>query len=406
MHDYLTFLTRHPRRLALGFLLTFFGSFGQTFFIALFGGEIRAEFSLTPGSFGAVYSAATLTSAALMIQVGAWIDRAALRIYIAFILSGLAMAALVLGLVPTNSLIVLFGVILLLRLCGQGLLGHTATTVMAREFGRDRGKAISFATLGHSAGEAILPLTAVALMAALGWRGAWTVIGLVVLLAALPLLLRLAGPTHDVAAGQRGGVQAGSESDWTRRRVLGDPAFYLLLPAMLAPPFINTGIFFHQVPLVEAKGWPLALFASAFTTYAVVTVAATLYGGRLVDRTSAQSVLRYALLPLALGLVLLAGSSHPLTSHGYMILAGMSQGLFYTIATALWAELYGLRYLGAIRALSTSMMVIATGLSPALFGWLIDAGMAMETILALCAGWCAAALPAAFAARRLAAARS
>lgn len=407
MRAYLAFLRRHPGKLALGVALTFFGSFGQTYFIALFGGEIRAQFGLTPGGFGAVYSAATLTSAALMIQAGAMIDRVALRPYIKAIVLGLTAPALLFSFLDTASVIVLFITILLLRLCGQGLMGHTASTIMARDFDRDRGKAISLATLGHSAGEAVFPLIAVALMALWGWRGTWLAVAGVLALVALPLLMRLSNqrpgavtsvPIAPLASGQTG--------DWTRRRVLLDPAFYLLLPATLAPPFINTGIFFHQVPLVEAKSWPLALFASAFTTYAVVTVAATLYGGRLVDRTSAGAVLRYALLPLALGLAVLAAMDHPLAAHGYMVLAGMSQGLFYTIATALWAELYGLRHLGAIRALATSMMVISTGLSPALFGWLIDAGVAIDTILTFCALWCMAAIPLVVAALRLVSARS
>lgn len=398
------FICRHPRRLALGFLLTFFASFGQTYFIAVFGGQLREAFSLGVAGFGVVYSGATLASGLLILYLGGLIDRLALPLYVGSATAGLALAALMLASPASGSPLYLFAVLLLLRLCGQGLLSHASATTMAREFTRDRGKALTFTALGHAGGEAVFPIGAVALMALVGWNGVWLAIAASLLFLALPLFLWLARHRHSPLA-QRPAGQAEEMSregvDWSRAEVLRDPVFYLLAPAVMTPPVLNTGIFFHQVPLVEAKGWPLSLFAGAFTVYALATVIAILYGGRQVDRIGAAGVLRFALAPLALGLVLLVMSDAAWAAYAFMACSGLSTGIFFTSSTAIWAETYGITHLGAIRALASSMMVFATAAAPALFGWLLDAGLGFDRLLGLCAGWTMLVIPNIFLARTM-----
>lgn len=398
------FIRRHPRRLALGFLLTFFASYGQTYFIAVFGGQLRETFSLGVAGFGAVYSAATLSSGLLILYLGGLIDRLALPLYVGSATVVLALAALMLGAPASASPLYLFAALLLLRLCGQGLLSHASATTMAREFTRDRGKALTFTALGHAGGEAVFPIAAVALMALAGWRGVWLAIAASLLFLALPLFLWLARHRHSPLAQRPAGESQDLPQDgvdWTRSEVLRDPVFYLLAPAVMTPPVLNTGIFFHQVPLVEAKGWPLSLFAGAFTIYALATVIAILYGGRQVDRIGAGGVLRFALLPLALGLALLALTDDAWGAYVFMALSGLSTGIFFTSSTAIWAETYGTGHLGAIRALASSMMVFATAAAPALFGWLLEAGLGFDRLLGLCAGWTMLVIPNIFLARAI-----
>lgn len=396
------FIRRHPRRLALGFLLTFFASFGQTYFIAVFGGQLRETFSLGVAGFGAVYSGATLLSGLLILYLGGLIDRLALPLYAGAATIVLASAAMALALAPVTNPAFLFIVLLLLRLCGQGLLSHASATTMAREFTRDRGKALTFTALGHAGGEAVFPVGAVALMAFVGWQGVWMVIALLLLVVALPLFLWLARARHAPPPPKRESLHAASgRTDWSRRAVLRDTVFYLLAPAVMTPAVINTGIFFHQVPLVESKGWPLSLFAGAFTVYALATVVAILYGGRQVDRIGASGVLRVSLLPLALGLVLLSLVDAPWAAYAFMTLSGLTTGIFFTSSTAIWAETYGVAHLGAIRALASAIMVFATAAAPALFGWLLDAGLGFDRLLGLCAAWTTLVVPNIFIARTI-----
>ncbi len=392
--SYLALLAGNKRLLAFGFLLTFLSSFGQTFFISLFNAEIRAAYGLTQGGFGTIYALATLTSAALLIPAGSLIDRWPLPRYTLFVLGGLLLAMAAMALMPPLSPLLLFPVILLLRFFGQGLLSQAGVIAMARYFERARGKAIAIGTLGHSAGEALFPLLGVALVALLGWRWTWGGLGIAVALTA-PLLalwlLRGHGARHAALLESLARTPQGLGDGWNRRRVLADPFFRYLLPTTLAPGFIFTGVIFCQVPLVEAKGWELSAFAATLAVYAAATLASSLLAGPLVDRLGAQRLYPFMLLPLIAGLLLLALWDHPLAAAGFMLLGGLTSGCYSPTSSALWAEVYGLANLGAIRGMIGGLTVFATALSPALMGLLLDAAVSIETLLLALAAYAVAA---------------
>ncbi|MCH9825026.1 MAG: MFS transporter, partial [Alphaproteobacteria bacterium] len=77
--DTLSFLRLNVRWLAAGALLMFMSSFGQTFFISIFAGEIRAEFGLSHGEWGGIYALGTLASAIVMVWSGGLTDRFRVR---------------------------------------------------------------------------------------------------------------------------------------------------------------------------------------------------------------------------------------------------------------------------------------------------------------------------------------
>ena len=383
-----TFIVENRRFLAFGLLLTVFSSFGQTFYIALFSAEIRGAFDLSHGDFGQLYGLATLASGACLIWLGRKIDAVDLRLYSALASAGIVAACLFMSAV--SSVALLWLAVFALRLTGQGLMTHTAATSMARYFDDRRGIAVSVASLGHSAGEAVFPLMAVALIAAIGWRETWVAVGLALAAVLVPLVLwtlKGHGERHRrylerLAAARRESAPAARQ--WSRRDVLRDPRFYLAMPAVQAPSFIGTGLFFHQVHLVETKGWSLAWFAGAFTAYAVATIAATLLAGAMVDRTSAVRLMRIHLLPMGLALGALAAFDHPYVAYVYLLLFGVSAGASLTVTGAVWAEVYGVAHLGAIRALTMALMVFSSALGPAVMGVMIDAGVGMEAIAAMC----------------------
>jgi MFS family permease len=153
--------------------------------------------------------------------------------------------------------------------------------------------------------------------------------------------------------------------------------------------FLLTGLFFHQVHLTETKGWDLQWYAFCFSAFAASQVVATLGTGPLVDRYGARRLMLVFLAPIAAGLAVLATTTSPGSALLYLALAGVSAGSSGTIGGALWAELYGTRHLGAIRALLSAIFVGATAVSPVLMGTLIDAGVTMETIAWLSIGWIA-----------------
>lgn len=401
MSGYLRFVLEHRGFLGFGFVLCFCSSFGQTFFVSLFGADLRGAFELSHGGFGLVYSLATLGSAATLVWAGRQIDVLDLRVYATLVCAGLAGAAFLLA--SAGSAVVLGLALYGLRLSGQGLMTHTAVTSMARYFAERRGTAMSLARLGLPLGEVLLPVPIVAVVAAEGWRATWVGLGVGVLAVGAPLVLwllrghgerhrahvaRLTAGSDDAPA--RDGAAAAPVVGWSRGHVLRDARFYLLQPGALAPACVCTGVFFHQAHVSELKGWPETLMAGSFAGFATGGVVGSLVAGVLVDRLAARRLLWLYLWPLAGAVGLLAASGAPLAAPLFMIGAGLSAGAGATIMSALWAEVYGTTHLGAIRSLATALAVLSSAASPVALGWLFDAGLALELVLGGCVAYVAA----------------
>jgi len=386
---YLPFILESPRLLGFGFLVAAFSSLGQTFFIGLFGAEIRADFDLDHGGFGTLYSLATVASAVSMVWLGRLIDRFDLRVFTSAVCLGLILASFIMG-AARHALVLGLG-IYLLRLAGQGLMSHIAITAMARYFEAGRGKAISLASMGHPASEAILPIVTVAVIGLLGWRTTWFAAGIMLALVLVPLVLLLLkdhGDRDRRYAEARAALDSSSRNqDWALSAVLRDPRFFLIVPGLMAPPFIITGLFFHQAQLVAGKGWSMTWFAGTFVAYALSTVAASFLAGPVVDRLGALRVLPAFLLPLGVALLFLALFDAPWVALVFMAVAAITTGAGHPITGALWAEAYGVTHLGSIRSVHHALMVLGSALSPAAMGLLLDDGVSMEAIAMLCVAW-------------------
>ena len=383
------FLSISPRFLAFGFFTALFSSFGQTFFIALSSTEIRAAFDLSHGDFGLIYSVATLASAGLLIWAGRIINNFDLRSYTSIAYVGLALACF--GMASVGTAVWMIPVIFGLRFTGQGLLSHISAFSMARYFDKHRGKALSTSSMGYHVGEALLPTVAVALIAAVGWREMWAGIGILLAVVLVPFMLWLLkghGERHKQLDEQTQGAWAPKKpTGWTRRQVLSNAQFYVLLPNILAMSFIGTGFFFHQIHLTESKGWSLTLFVSFFVVYAISKALSAMATGILVDRFDARRLMRFYLLPVAIGLGFIATFDAPWAGAAFMAFMGLSSGAATVIEGAIWAEIYGVAHLGAIKALGKAFMVLASALSPPIMGMAIDAGVTMETIALACAAF-------------------
>ncbi len=394
---YLTFAAPDRRLLVFGFLMAFFSSFGQTFFISLFSGQIRGEFGLSHGAFGLIFSAATLISGLSLIWLGRLIDRFDLRVFTAAVCIGLIGACAFMSVAAGPVLLGL--AIFSLRISGQGLMGHTAMTSMARYFEADRGKALSIANLGVHAGRGLFPVFIVALVAALGWRGVWLASAAALGVGLVPLMLWLLkghGARHArllaMAAGRPAGAEEGTGRQWTLGEVLRDPRFYLILPLALALASIGTGIVFHTVHLTATKGWDLTWYAGSFVGLAASSVIFSLLVGPMVDRLGAHRLVPFYALPAGLAMIVLAAFDAPLTAFAFMILLGASEGASRSIMGAFWAERYGVMHLGAIRAMVGALAIMGTSLSPFLMGWLFDRGVGFAAILYFCAAYLAGAI--------------
>lgn len=385
----ISFFQANARWIAGGFLLTFFSSFGQTFFIGLSGEELREKFSLSDGGFGVTYMIATLASAATLPFLGRILDRMPGRRVAQFVIPALAGACLLIAYAPSLTVMVL--ALYVLRLFGQGMMTHTSLTEIGRWFAANRGRATSLVVPGHQAGEALLPVTFAVLAAVGGWQLAWMCAAALLIVFALPAISLLwAVERAPRSAAEETGPDR-TARDWTLREVLRDPVFYALLIGVLAPPFIGTTVFFHQDYLIELRGYEPLAFAAAFPIMAVTTVTFALICGALIDRFGALRLLPFFLLPLAVASAAAALLTPVWGVYVFMCLLGVSYGFTSTLVGALWPEVYGVKYLGSIRSVIVAAMVFSTALGPGLTGALIDFGVALPSQLLWMSGWCLAA---------------
>ena len=369
--------------------MAFYSSFGQTFFIAIWSGDIRSEFGMSHGEFGFLYMSATLLSAMTLPFIGRSLDLFPIPNIAVVVISALSITCFVMA--GVKSTLVLFVVIYALRLFGQGMMTHTSVTAMGRWYAENRGKAVSIATLGFQFGEAFLPIIFVSLATIVGWRSSWVVAAAMLLFIALPgvyLLMRVERVPHSKILVDD--VSASRERQWTRAEVLRDSQFWLLCFGVFAPAFIGTSIFFHQVYLVELKGWTMELFTSSFVIMAATTAVISLLAGVVIDRFNARVLLPVFLIPLAAGCICLAYFTAPWAIFVYMVLLGISYGISTALYGALWPEIYGTVHLGSVRSIIVAMMVFASALGPGITGWLIDRGVPFTDQLVVLAIYCIA----------------
>jgi MFS family permease len=352
--------------------MTFCSSFGQTFFLGIFNPFIREDLNLSHSEFGGIYSAATLVSSLTIIWLGKKIDDFKLRNFAIFVCISLFFAAVFMS--QLSSLVHLLLAIFFLRLFGQGLMSHTSSTAMARYFDKNRGKALGVAWLGLSFGEGILPGLVIFLLNYLVWKKIWITIAVFLIVFVLPLIVFLLKNFEDNSVEQEQSKKSENIKNWTRQEVLKDLRFYFLLPAVLCPAFLITGIFINQIYLFENLNWGINFIAPSFTAYAIFSVISLQLSGFLIDKFSALKILPFYLIPMILGLLFSLLFKFALSPVIFFILMAITNGTSNVLLTSTWSEMYGTKHLGAIRSITVSLMVFSTSLSPFLFGYLIDFG--------------------------------
>ncbi len=363
-----------------GFIFTFFSSFGQSFFLGLFNSSIRNELSITHGQFGSIYASATLLSSFLLIWVGKKIDDINISKFALFVIILLSFSSFFFS--KISSITFLFIAIFLMRFAGQGMMSHTATTTISRYFTKSRGKALSTGWFGLSTAEFILPVLIVYFLAIYDWKNIWLIISIIVIIflpaASYFLVRNLNFDSRET--GHDKNSTFNKIKDWKRIEVIKDYRFYIICANMLAMPWIATGTFVYQSFILESKNWGPFIIAQSFMAYSVLSVITLFLSGFLIDKFTSRKLLVFMNIPLLLSVIVIIYFNHPMTSFIFLGLIGISNGFANVLGSSTWAEIYGVKYIGSIKALTTALMVFATAFGTALFGILIDNGFSIEQI--------------------------
>ena len=372
-------LSLNKKVIIFGFIFTFFSSFGQSFFLGLFNAPIRKELGITHGQFGTIYASATICSSLLLIWAGKKIDDFKLLYYSLFVVILLSISSLLFSFI--NNIYFLAIGIFLMRFSGQGLMSHTSTTSISRFFDKSRGKALSTIWFGLSTAEFILPVFITYLTFLYSWRTVWQGIALLIIIL-LPIIIfkciqtiKLDSREEDLSGNKKDQIK-----QWTRLEVIKDYKFYIVSLNMLAGPWIITGIFIYQSFISEAKGWNIFAIPKAFMFYSITSILSLILSGFLVDKFTSRKLIPIVNIPLLLSMLTLIFLEYDLSAFIFLGLIGITNGLANVLGSSTWAEIYGVKFIGSIKALTTALMVFSTAFGTALFGVLIDRGFSIEGI--------------------------
>ena len=374
------FFSYDPKLLVYGFLIVFFASYGQTFFISIFNSEIRSHYSLSDGEFGLIYSIATILSAAMLISFAKLIDYIDLRIYSLLISVGMILSCLAMFFFIKHVFYLLL-IIFSLRFFGQGAMGHAGETTMARYFGNNRGKALSVSTLGGMIGVMLLPMFIIYLMKYYTFNQIWLAASISIIIF-IPIIFFLLNDQVKRHINFKKNISNDSSNQkWRTRDLIKQKKFYIYLPMSITSSFVSTGLMFHQIFIFNQKGWSLIMLGNGFLFLGIFSIIGLIIGGPIIDKFNTRKTALTALLPLFLALLVLLFFNNYFSLLIYMSLYGLNHGLTAPFIGALWAEIYGVESLGTVKALLHAGGVFASALSPLIFGYLIDIGFGISIIV-------------------------
>ena len=260
-------------------------------------------------------------------------------------------------------------------------MSHTASTTISRYFTITRGKALSISWFGLSSAEFILPILMVYLLTIIDWRNLWLIFAIISLLV-LPVVsfLLIKNLKLDSREINDENVNEIIIKQWKRIEVIKDYRFYIVCLNMIAMPWIFTGFAVFQSFIQTSKGWGPYIVAQSFMSYSILSVLTLFVSGFLIDKFTSRKLLIYMNIPLLIAVIILFFFDSSITAFIFLGLVGISNGFANILGSSTWAELYGVKHLGSIKALTTALMVFATAFGTALFGFLIDIGFSVSDI--------------------------
>jgi predicted MFS family arabinose efflux permease len=385
-------LSLNKKVIIFGFIFTFFSSFGQSFFLGLFNAPIRNELGISHGQFGTIYASATICSSLLLIWVGKKIDDYRILNYSFFVIILLFFSSLAFSFI--NSIYFLAFGIFLMRLSGQGLMSHASTTTISRFFEKSRGKALSTVWFRLSTAEFVLPVLITYFFVIYSWRTVWQGIAILIILI-LPFVILNTIKTINLDSREidnSPNLKKVKIKNWRRRDVIKDYRFYIVSLNMLAMPWMATGIFVYQSFISDSKMWDVYTIPKAFMVYSITSIITLFSSGYLVDKFTSRKLIPIMNIPLLIAMIVLFKNQHEIYAYVFLGLVGISNGFGNILGSSTWAEIYGVKYIGSIKALTTAFMVFATAFGTAVFGVLIDRGFTIENIAFICIAYIIASL--------------
>ena len=220
------------------------------------------------------------------------------------------------------------------------------------------------------------------LLSIIDWKNIWLIISICILIF-LPITSYFLTKDLNFDSREKSDNETSTDRNykqWKREEVIKDYRFYILCANMLAMPSIATGTFVYQSFILSSKNWGPYIIAQSFMVYSILSVLTLILSGFLIDKFTSRKILIFMNIPLFFAAVVLFSFNQPFSSFILFGLIGISNGLCNVLGSSTWAEIYGVKHIGSIKALTTALMVFATASGTAIFGVLIDKGYSIEQI--------------------------
>jgi sugar phosphate permease len=390
----------------VGFLSHLACAFHMSSTLSVFLKPLTEDLAVSRGLFSLLRSGEILIGAAMAPLVGPLVDRYGGR----WLMAG---GALVVGIgFVLLGQVDLFWQFLALRwsfiTIGGVFMCHMVVSVtISRWFVRRRGRAIAIASLGQGFSKVCIPPLTAFLFVWLGWRGTWSVFGLITLiLIVIPALIFMRRSPEDMglrpdgdevdesaifssesrAAKSSASIPAG-EVLWKWQEVIRTDTFWIVC---FIYGMVNVGIAglnLHVFAYVTDVGFSTAAAATVLSIIAATQLGSTLIWGFLGERLDIRYSSLLMFLVQALGLALAIATSEVWSLYAGFLLYGAGLGGGWVLQELIWAKYFGRLSLGAVRG---AAILVTHGIGAAgapFFGFIYDAtGSYMSSFVAfICA---------------------
>ncbi|MEJ2447162.1 MAG: MFS transporter [Anaerolineales bacterium] len=352
---------------------------GQTYGISVFNPSLQQSLGISLSALSGAYTIGTLAAALPQSYIGSLMDRFGIRKTTLGIVLLLGAACLLFARV--NSLITLLLGFFSLRLLGQGALSLMAGNIPALWFREKLGTVTGIVSSGFSASMAVLPPFFLYLINRLGWRSAYSTLGVLVWLVSLPLMILLRdGPAavgqHLDGKTEKEEAEANflekDENAWTAPQARKTAAYWIMVSNAALWALVITAVFFNLLSILDSQGISPAVAAATYTTYAAASLITQLTMGPVADRGSLRVLMVLCMTFLAAGIAVLTLASSPWIAHSYAVLIGISTGLMSLLGGTLFARYYGRTSLGQLRGGMLTAQVAGSSLGPLITGLIFD----------------------------------
>jgi MFS family permease len=309
---------------------------------------------------------ATLIGALFSVGVGRLIDRFGSRIVLTVV--AVSLASVVFGMSATQNVAAIAVFITLTRGFGQSALSVVSITMVGQWFVRRLNLAMAIYTIALSVGFMLaFPLIG-AIVLANGWRTAWWIVGLALLIGLAPLALLLVRRSPESCSidldGEPTDVSRELSTDYTLREALLTPSFWVFGIASAVYGLIASGIALFNESILAERRFDASTYHRSLVIVALTSLVGNFLGGWIASKWKMNRLLSLAMILLAGSLAALPHVSTQLHVAIYAAVMGLAGGFVIVIFFSFWSAAYGRKHLGKIQGAAQALTVIASALGP------------------------------------------